>query len=158
MKSLNPLPKLKDLKKRFSCNTKTGEFTYLVSAGGVKAGTKTKGSLTSSGYYTIKYQGQPIRAHQLVYLFEHNEPANCILDHINGDRGDNRAKNLRKSNPSLNGHNRSDVKGYYFNKDMQKWRALIRIDGVVKHLGYYETETEAAAAYRGAKKLLGLDK
>lgn len=158
MKTLRPLPSYKELSKRFSYNPNTGKFTQLIDVGIYKAGHKTKGSQNKDGYYNIKIDGVQYKAHQLAWKLHYGEDAGKILDHINKDPGDNRIKNLRKSNGSLNTHNRSDIKGYYFHKQNEKWIAQIRIDGVLKHLGCYGTEPEAAAAYREVKIFSGLDK
>ena len=40
--------------------------------------------------------------------------------------------------------------GAHFDKVRKKWHATIRIDGKMRHIGYYENEEEAAADYAGA--------
>ena len=158
MKTLRKLPSYEELSKRFSYNPNTGKFTYLIDVGSIKQGHKTRGSKRKDGYCRISINGVSYLAHQLAWKLHHGEDAGTILDHINNDPSDNRIKNLRKSNGSLNNHNRRDVKGYSFDKSSQKWRANINVDGISKHLGLYETEAEASAAYRGVKKFCGLDK
>ena len=76
----------------------------------------------------------------------------CQVDHINGIRHDNRLENLRLVTNQQNQWNRPKVKGYYWNKASRKWHARIMIDGKPQHLGYFDTEEEARAAYLEAKE------
>lgn len=76
------------------------------------------------------------------YLFGTRE--GYRIDHINGDRLDNRRENLRWLTPSQNGMNRlSYNKGVSYSKSNKKWRAYISIDQKLTTLGHYDTEQEA---------------
>jgi len=79
-------------------------------------------------------------------------PNNCI-DHINRTRDDNSDGNLRLVTNQQNNFNRSGVKGYSWIKP-NKWKASIKIDGKSKHLGYFDKEEDARAAYLEAKARL----
>jgi len=75
-------------------------------------------------------------------------------DHINGDGCDNRRCNLRFCTHSQNIMNKrkrlgcsSIYKGVSWRKARRKWAAYIRVDGRLKHLGYFGDESEAARAY-----------
>lgn len=80
------------------------------------------------------------------------------VDHINGDRSDNRRANLRLCTQSQNCMNSrkqnrptsSIYKGVCFYKSRNKWVANIRIRGKNLNLGYFATEREAARAYNNA--------
>lgn len=91
-----------------------------------------------------------------------------LVDHWNGDGLDNRRENLRQCNQSQNQANQivqggsSKYKGVHWNQDRQLWHAQIGAgvteDGkqVVKYLGRYESEEDAALAYdRKARELFG---
>lgn len=82
------------------------------------------------------YTGQPI-------------PDGQYIDHVNGDRGDNRAANLRLASPAQNQMNIEtqigSVRGAVFHKQTRKWQASIRI-----HLGSFDTAEEATSAYEAA--------
>jgi|SRR5690606_5995401 len=89
-------------------------------------------------------------------------PPGMQVDHINGDRLDNRRCNLRIVTNQQNSFNRqpqkatSQYKGVGWYKPYQKWRAKIKINGKTKHLGYFDDEKEAALAYdRAARELFG---
>jgi hypothetical protein len=83
-----------------------------------------------------------------------------IIDHINGDKLDNRRSNIRLANKSLNGINRGlnknnthGFKGINFFKGRRKpWAARIKVNRKYICLGYYFTKEEAGAAYVAASK------
>lgn len=76
----------------------------------------------------------------------------CI-DHINGNKLDNRKSNLRIVTVRQNNMNSSSGQksiskyiGVSFNKSKNKWFASIRVDGKSKHLRYFTNEIDAAKA------------
>jgi hypothetical protein len=89
--------------------------------------------------------------HQLVGLHFIPNPENYPqIDHINGKKDDNRIENLRWASRSQNCRNkkkRANVSSQYlgvcyFKRD-NNWTANIRINGKLKHLGYFATELDA---------------
>lgn len=81
------------------------------------------------------------------------------VDHINGDRLDNRRSNLRVLGRSANLHNRgaygpSGLKGVSWDKRKKKWRAEIGKNGKRAWLGYHSTKEDAERIYRKASKKL----
>jgi hypothetical protein len=82
------------------------------------------------------------------------------IDHINGNKLDNRIENLRictqaenTRNRRMSVNNKSGFKGVSFNKNSNKWRAFIMIDRKQIHLGYFDDVLLAAKAYDEAAKL-----
>ena len=73
-----------------------------------------------------------------------------VIDHINKDTLDNQVSNLRVVSTQENAFNRN-AKGY--EKMRNKYRARIKINGKLIHLGLYNTETEAHNAYLIAKQI-----
>lgn len=82
------------------------------------------------------------------------------VDHVNGDKLDNRRANLRPATRSQNGSNRikfrgrkeggaytSRFKGVSWNRRYGKWYAHIGINRKRFHLGRFDDEIEAAKAY-----------
>jgi len=95
------------------------------------------------------------RIHRLIALHFIDNPNNYeFVDHINGNRIDNRIDNLRWINHSGNSRNRKNqgknLKGVYFDKKLNKFKAQIQIDNKKKYLGLFETELEANKAYMKA--------
>jgi hypothetical protein len=78
------------------------------------------------------------------------------VDHINHDTLDNRRCNLRICTHSQNHMNRqngwgsSRFKGVSWFKQKMKWRAYIQLNGKMRHLGLFESETDAAKTYNKA--------
>jgi hypothetical protein len=88
-------------------------------------------------------------AHRFVFYFLTGEIPDDV-DHISRVKHDNRLVNLRSVTHQENGFNRG-AKGYNFHKPTGKWRAQIQVNGVKIHIGLYDTEDEARAAYLDAK-------
>lgn len=81
-------------------------------------------------------------------------PKGMIVDHINGDKLDNRKINLRVCTYSQNQMNRkvpvnnkTGYKGVDFYKKNGKFRAMIFVSSKRLFIGYYDTAKEAAKAY-----------
>lgn len=82
-----------------------------------------------------------------------------FVDHINRDALDNRRANLRLATESQNCMNRrkckgtsSQYKGVSIDRRKKLWKAAIKIDEKNSHLGYFESEIEAARAYDAAAR------
>lgn len=86
-------------------------------------------------------------------IWEHTHgpiPPKMQVDHINGDRLDNRLYNLRvvsnrENQQNQQIHREGRLPGSHLERG--RWRARIRIGGVKKHLGCFNTEQEAHQAY-----------
>ena len=92
-------------------------------------------------------------AHQMAWYLSHDVWPDKYVDHIDGDRSNNRLANLRLATPGQNSHNQRKVKSITSSKFKgvkkvgKKWRAYINHEGKMLHLGYHLTEEEAAIAY-----------
>lgn len=92
----------------------------------------------------------------LMHRFITTAPANKEVDHIDGDRLNNRRENLRLCSHEQNMHNQksqtgaSRYKGVAQTSDSQTWRAYISKDGSQIYLGSFATEIEAALTYNTA--------
>lgn len=121
---------------------------------------KPAGSIKKvDGYRRIGINKTYYYAHRLIWIYHYGEVP-LIIDHINGDRSDNRIENLRIANTQQNGGNRfgtkesrSKYKGVVSQEARSKknpWKATIKYDGKTIHLGCYKTEEEAAMVYDSA--------
>jgi len=105
------------------------------------------GSLTKGGYWRSKNQ----LVHRLIWLMSYGEIPEEDIDHINGNRSDNRLENLREVSRMENLWNRHNVKGYIFNPSTRKYQARICHNYKRIHIGVFDTPEEATAAYMKAK-------
>lgn len=117
---------------------------------------KYKWGLTKKGYARRAAKPRHIFLHRQIL----NVPDGVFVDHINGNKLDNRKSNLRIVPQSLNSrnliqeraNNNSGYKGVC--KCRNKWRAYIVVNYKQKHLGCFETKEEAAKVYNKYSKLL----
>lgn len=122
---------------------------------GKRAGSVTRGYLRASfGYHEI------LLHRFALYLLNGEWPDIC--DHLNGDRSDNRAVNLRAvdaatnlRNSGMRCDNTSGVTGVSFDNKKKLWAAAINLDRRKHHLGYYSTCDEAAAVRMNAQTAMG---
>ncbi len=103
------------------------------------------------GYRQVSIDNRRHAAHKLAWLYMYNEWPE-FLDHINGDRDDNRICNLRVATKTQNLRNtckkKTNTSGYKgVSHRRNKWRAYITVDWKTKHLGVFNTPEEAHAAY-----------
>jgi hypothetical protein len=113
------------------------------------------------GYRTGNILGGPtVRAHRVAFVYMYGyEPAQ--VDHINGDRSDNRLCNLREVTCSDNRrnsarpcNNTSGVIGVS-RAPSGNWIAYIKVGGVMHNLGTHPTLEDAASARKAAEASLG---
>ena len=140
------------LKELLHYDPETGVFTWRVPRGKVKAG-DTTGCPDTHGYLVVGVDRKLHRAHRLAFLYMTGgwPDASADVDHINGDRSDNRWVNLRLAsrtqnnfNSGLRRNNSSGKRGVHWNPTLQKWRATGRLVGKNVHLGCFDSLEEAA--------------
>jgi hypothetical protein len=115
---------------------------------------RSVGSADGSGYLQTGWHGRRTRVHRLAFALHHGRWPVGEIDHINGNRADNRAANLREATRSQNMANtpvrrdsRSGVKGV---RRHRAGRWVASIGG--SHLGVFDTPEAAHAAYCAAAK------
>jgi|AntDeeMetagen681_2_1112603.scaffolds.fasta_scaffold13604_2 hypothetical protein len=130
-----------------------GRLYWKESRGQAKEG-KEAASIGGGGYLQVCYKGKRTQIHRVVYMMHGGViPEGMYIDHINGNRKDNRVENLRVCTPTQNQTNRgapksstSGAKGVVWRTDRNKWRASIRAGGKRYHVGLFNTIEEASAA------------
>ena len=95
------------------------------------------------------------RAARLAWLYMTGEWPSDQIDHINGQRGDDRWENLRaadnaqnNSNRGAQSNNKAGVRGV--SRWGNRWKVRIRVKGTDYKVGAFDTIEEAAAAYAEA--------
>lgn len=138
-----------------SFDADTGIFTRLTKAAQCVTLGEVAGGLDTQGYVRINIDGKKYLAHRLAWLYEKGTwPRSCI-DHINGDRKDNRMKNLREASHSQNMQNQSMKNGSVgtcYHKAIKKWQSYIYVNRRQIQLGYFETQEQAHSAYLNARR------
>lgn len=143
-----------------SYDQETGVFSWLVTRGRVKAGSRA-GQFIRKGYVIVVIDGQRHRAHRLAWLLTHGELPAEQIDHINGRRDDNRISNLRPATARQNSHNRYCASRHSSTgllgvqkSGSGRWKAEIQVDGRRHRLGLFDEPSVAHAAYMRAKAIL----
>ena len=118
-------------------------------------------SIAANGYAYGSVMGVSYKAHRIIWVLVYGEEP-FEVDHINGVRNDNRLENLRNVSRSENSRNmkiRSDNTsghfGVYYMKHRGTWFANYKVDGVITHLGSYNSKDEAIAARQRAEASQG---
>lgn len=91
-----PLPSQADLQREFIYYNKVGLL--------VRRKTNKCSNIQANGYVYATYKGKKYQAHRLIWKYVTGEDPD-IIDHINGDRFDNRWHNLRNVDAALNSRN-----------------------------------------------------
>jgi hypothetical protein len=145
------------LKQLVSYDRDTGFFYARTSRGGLQAGQQV-GWLNGRGYNHIMLDGVAYRSCRLAWLYVHGSWPAGMIDHINGNRTDDRISNLRDCtnaenarNSKISKRNTSGVKGVAWHQGMGKWAASIRVDRKLLHLGYFVDIEDAARVRREAE-------
>lgn len=139
----------------------TGRFYWLANICNKPIGSQA-GCVGAKGYRRIRVDNQYYQANRLAWLFAHGTWPDGQVDHINGQRDDNRAINLRvatnaenQANAKRRSDNRSGFKGVSPTYG-QRWRASIKSGGRTRHLGHFDTAEAAHQAYcEAASELFG---
>lgn len=145
---------LKTFKEHLSYDPESGVFTRL--AGKYHRAKKgdVAGARHIEGYLKFCLLGVSYLAHRAAFFYMTGEWPETDVDHINGDRSDNRWSNLRLASRSQNNcnsgrrrNNTSGHKGVRFHKKAGKWMAEARINGERIYLGLFDTAEAASEAY-----------
>ena len=115
------------------------------------------GTTYGPGYVGVTINGKRHQVHRIIWMMARGRWPELHIDHINGNRTDNRIANLREAtdaenlrNCRIHKDNGTGFKGIHFHKARGKYHAQIMTDGVKEHLGYFSTPQEAHAAYCAA--------
>ena len=113
---------------------------------------KLAGTQNPNGYVIVQIaQMGGVCGHRIAWCLAYGEDAPERIDHINGDRQDNRLVNLRLASHAQNLQNQKTQVGRQF-KGISRayktnWGARIKVGGKTLALGYHRTAEDAARAY-----------
>lgn len=120
---------------------------------------KKIGHVNRHGYRVTSVKNKFMSVHRLAWILYYKLFPDGIIDHINGNRDDNRFENLRLVDAKENTRNTYKTRngrlfGCHFCHYTKKWRAQIKINGKKKHLGRFNTELEAHKRFLHEHKIL----
>ena len=140
-------------------NKDTGNFKWVKQRYYRPNQRETAGYLDKDGYNIIKIDGRKYQAHRLAWLYTYKQWPEKFLDHIDGNRANNKIENLRQATIRKNGQNRVEHrKGNLVGAQRKnnKWYSCIQINYKRINLGYFDTEQKAHQAYLNAIKKYNL--
>jgi hypothetical protein len=145
-----PLPPVAELKRLLALRS-DGKLIWKRPTS-IRAKAGTEAGCFANGYIKIGIHGIGYQAHRVVWVLAHGfDPGTKGIDHIDGDRSNNRLSNLRLCNQSQNclntkisPSNKSGVKGVCYDpsSSARPWRAYVQR----RKLGRFETKDAALEA------------
>lgn len=139
----------------------TGLFHHKKARQGVIVGEVAGSVHKKQGYVKMKIDGEEMRGHQLAWFMHFGVWASHQVDHENGNRADNRIKNLRDVTQKVNAqnqrfpraNNKSGLLGVCSPSGHdRKFKAALTTDGKTKMLGRFDTAEAAQQVYLSAKR------
>lgn len=151
-----------ELKRVLDYNPETGLFKWKINHGRRGLLWKPAGYLNSYGRPCIMIYSKEYRAAKLAWAIYYGEWPTSIIDHKDRNTTNTRIINLRQAsavqnsiNSKLYVTNTSGYRGVCKTKQ-GTYKANIRINGKLKHLGVFQTALEASIVYEAkAKELYG---
>lgn len=142
-----------------SYSPEDGLFRWRVAKGNRAAAGRVAGSVGVYGYRTIRIDQRDYRAARLAWFYATGRWPATFIDHINGDRLDDRLSNLREASRAQNSANaktknrKHDApKGAHFHAASGRWTSSIQTNKKTIYLGCFATKEQAAEAYACAAK------
>ena len=169
------LPAIDDIRKVLGYNPMTGKFKWLVMPlefsktevqnrawNARRSGKEAFTSTNTKGYKKGSVLGVFVSAHRVAWALHYGQWPDGHIDHINGDRADNRIENLRDvlphdnmRNMALSHTNTSGQVGVHWNKKNKRWLAKIGSGKTFRHLGSFVEKHDAIAARKQAETEMG---
>jgi hypothetical protein len=145
---IGPMPDIHELRRYLAYDPASGLLRWISKpARGTNAGA-IAGRIGVDGYAVVGFKKKTYKAHRLAWFLMTGEWPETI-DHIDGDKANNRLSNLRPATYSQNQANK-DVRGAHFCKRNGRWQAAVKIMGRSVWLGYFDNPQSAQAAYTEA--------
>ena len=152
-----------EIQQLFDYDKNTGDLIWKVDLRPRAKAGAVAGFIATDNYRRIGIKGRAYLGHRLVWLYCTGSWPKEFIDHIDGNRLNNRIENLRNAsrsdnnrNVALQRNNKSGYKGVSFMKRDSVWVAQITHDRKNYFLGRFKTPEEAYSAYcAAARKLHG---
>lgn len=142
-------PTVERLKELFSYDD--GRLIRKIAVRGNLAGSNA-GSIQKRGYFATTVDYKKVYNHRIIFCLFNGYMPKCV-DHIDGNKENNKIENLREASETQNKWNSrrpttntSGIKGVGLHKASGKWRAHCRVNGLIKHLGLFDSKEDARIA------------
>ena len=144
---------IEELKQALRYDEHSGDFVYLKKlANRIEMGDVAGYVDKSTGYRRVTVFGKKYYAHRLAHFYMTGRfPVG--IDHIDGNKLNNRWSNLREAdqgannkNRSMNKNNTSGHTGVYWSTDRKKWIAFVNVNNRPVNLGGYTSIDDAISA------------
>lgn len=125
------------------------------------AGRPAFATMMANGYLKGRFDGVEVLSHRVAWALMSGAFPDGDIDHINGVRSDNRARNLRECDRATNLQNtrfrgnKTGVLGVSWHKASGLFHARIEVRGKVHSLGYFRDLSEAQTARLSAERVHG---
>ena len=147
-----------EVKKILEYRPETGELMWRERVARCVRVGDVAGCFDNKGYITIGIRKRIYKAHRLVWLIAHNSWPVGLIDHIDGNKSNNRLDNLRLVDETGNSENvrrpnkrnQSGFMGVIFVNN--GWRASITVQGKTRYIGTFDTPEKAHQAYLEVKR------
>jgi len=116
------------------------------------------GSIDNNGYCRISIDRVRYKAHRLAWFYVTKVWPNGQIDHIDGDKLNNKFSNIRDVTPTINMYNKkkahkNNTCGFLgVSVSGSKYVARLKVQDKLMHLGTFDTPSEAHATYMKAKR------
>lgn len=176
MKKRKPLPTQELLIRIFSYDAATGAVRYcardenfarsagwssaVLAAWNLRYAGRIATNRIGAGYLCVSILGEKYPTHRVIWKMAHGTDP-LTIDHVDGDRTNNRLDNLRnvsdlenQHNRKLNANNSSGVSGVRWVEARRRWISRIRSGGRLVVLGSFVSKDDAISARKMAERSL----
>jgi len=147
-----------ELKQVMSYDPSSGVFTWTAPKSPRLKPGAIAGHQEPTGYIGMVIDYRHYRGHRLAWLYVYGSMPCGEIDHIDGDKSNNRIANLRvvtskqnKENTRLVAANTSGHRGVYWDKSRNKWMARVQHHRKWVFLGRFDSLVEAGNAAKEAR-------
>ena len=146
------------LKEVLEYDPKTGHWKWLKTLANRAVEGSIAGYINNVGYRMITIQGKLYQSSRLAFLYQNGKMPDQYVDHIDGNRSNDKWSNLREAtatqnqfNRSIQKNNTSGAKGVGWDGRKNKWFAKIWIKRKCIYIGYYSNKQDAINARKNAE-------